>query len=115
MTTEKRVKLRGVLAQTASSAAIGADGSLVVELYDFSDAAQKWLGNDVAFLLKLGADEKAAVLTHLLPAEEEPQCAPDRDALLLSLLAERFDDYYDVERWLTEHGIPFRKEFDPWA
>jgi len=114
MMTEKRVRLRGILAQTASSAAIGDDGSLVVELYDFSDAAQRCLGNDVAFLLKLGAAEKAEMLTRLLPAERSP-CTPDRDALLLQLLAERFADYYDVEQWLNDQGIPFRKEFEPWA
>jgi hypothetical protein len=114
VTQEMRVKLHGVLAQTASSASIGADGSLVVELYDFSDAAQKWLGNDVAFLLHLGAEQKTKLLTSLLPAEE-PAPAADRDALLLSLLAERFSDYYDVERWLIDQGIPFRKEFEPWA
>jgi hypothetical protein len=111
---EQRVKLRGVLAQTASSAAIGADGSLVVELYDFSDAAQKWLGNDVAFLLHLAPEQKTELLARLLPAEG-PVRTPDRDALLLNELADRFDDYYDVERWLTDQGIPFRKEFDPWA
>jgi hypothetical protein len=111
---EQRVKLRGVLAQTASSAAIGADGGLVVELYDFSDAAQKWLGNDVAFLLKLGPAETSELMTRLLPAGE-PARTPDRDALLLNALADRFEDYYDVERWLTDQGIRFRKEFDPWA
>jgi len=114
VTEEKRVRLRGVLAQTASSVTIGADGSLVVELYDFSDAAQKWLGNDVAFLLHLGAEQKAELLRSLQQAEE-PARAGDRDALLLSLLAERFKDYYDVERWLIDRGIPFRKEFEPWA
>ena len=108
------MRLRGVLAQTASSAAIGADGGLVIELYDFSDAAQKWLGNDVAFLLHLSPEQKAELLTSLLQ-DQEPVRAADRDALLLNLLSERFDDYYDVERWLTEQGIPFRKEFDPWA
>ena len=108
------MKLRGVLAQTASTAAIEADGSLVVELYDFSDAAHTWLGNDVAFLLTLGPGEKSELLTRLLP-DDEPVRTADRDALLLNLLAERFDDYYDVERWLTDQAIPFRKEFDPWA
>jgi hypothetical protein len=113
MTTEKRVKLRGVLAQTASSAAIGEDGSLVVELYDFSDAAQQWLGNDVAFLLKLDAAAKNDALARLLPGGPPP--GADEDALLLQLVAEHFADYYDVERWLNEQGIPFRKEFEPWA
>ena len=114
MTAEKRVKLRGVLAQTASSAAIGADGGLVVELYDFSDAAQRWLGNDVAFLLQLGAAEKDVVLMRLLGGEPPPN-ESDRDALLLRLVAERFDDYYAVEQWLNDQGLSFRKQFEPWA
>jgi hypothetical protein len=102
MTAEKRVKLRGILDHTASSAAITADGSLVVELYDFSPEAHRWLGNDVAFLLNIDAAGHFAD-------------AYDDDAALLQLLAERFDDYYDVERWLNDEGIPFRKEFEPWA
>jgi hypothetical protein len=114
MTGDKRVKLRGVLAQTASSAAIADDGGLVVELYDFSGAAQKWLGNDVAFLLKVDAAQKAEALARLLPPEQSSS-ERDGDALLLRLLAERFADYYDVERWLSDQGIPFRKEFEPWA
>jgi hypothetical protein len=112
--TDKRVKLRGVLAHTASSAAIGADGGLVVELYDFSADAHTWLGNDVAFLLELGPAEKDAVLRQLLGGHDAPN-ARDRDALLLQLVAERFDDYYAVEQWLNEQGIPFRKRFEPWA
>ena len=114
MTTEKRVKLRGILAQTASSATIGADGGLVVELYDFSDAAQRCLGNDVAFLLEIGAADKGAVLARLLGGQPSPN-GSDRDALLLQLVVERFDDYYAVEQWLNDEGIPFRKEFEPWA
>jgi hypothetical protein len=113
MTTEKRVKLRGVLAQTASWVTIGEDGSVVVELYDFSDAAHQCLGNDVAFLLHLDAAAKGDALARLQPGGPSPSA--DKDALLLQLVAERFADYYDVERWLNEHGIPFRKEFEPWA
>ena len=112
--TEKRVKLRGILAQTASSAAIGEDGTFVVELYDFSDEAQRMLGNDVAFLLELGPAEKDAALRRLSGGLDAAN-ASDRDALLLQLVAERFDDYYAVEQWLNEQGIPFRKQFEPWA
>ncbi|HEY6236662.1 MAG TPA: hypothetical protein VIW69_16305, partial [Candidatus Elarobacter sp.] len=70
MTAEKRVKLRGVLAQTASSAMIGDDGTFVVELYDFSAEAHRWLGNDVAFLLELGPAEKDAALRRLLRGQD---------------------------------------------
>jgi hypothetical protein len=114
MTAEKRVKLRGVLAHTASSAAIDGDGNLVVELYDFSAEAHRWLGNDVAFLLELGPAEKDAALRHLSGGHDAAN-APDGDALLLQLVEERFDDYYAVEQWLNEQGIPFRKRFEPWA
>ena len=114
MTAEKRVKLRGVLAQTASSAAVRDDGTFVVELYDFSADAHRLLGNDVAFLLALDAAAKDAALAQLLGGQAPPDGA-DRDALLLHLVAERFDDYYAVQQWLNDHAIPFRKEFEPWA
>ncbi|HEV2740432.1 MAG TPA: hypothetical protein VGU66_17870 [Candidatus Elarobacter sp.] len=114
MTAEKRVKLRGILAQTASSAMIGDDGTFVVELYDFSAEAHRWLGNDVAFLLELGPAEKDAALRRLLGRQDAAN-ASEPDAQLLQLVAERFDDYYAVEQWLNEQGIPFRKRFEPWA
>jgi hypothetical protein len=114
MTAEKRVRLRGVLAQTATWATIGDDGTLVVELYDHSDDAHRWLGNDVAFLLHLSAADKDRMLARLL-LQAQTTRAPDGDALLLRLLEERFDDYYAVQQWLNDQGIPFRKEFEPWA
>ncbi len=114
MTAERRVRLRGVLAQTASWATIGDDGGLIVELYDFSDEAHHLLGNDVAFLLHVGAAGKREALARLRPGAQ-PANEPEGDALLLRLLAERFADYYAVEQWLAGEGIPFRKEFEPWA
>ena len=114
MTEPKRVKLRDVLAQTASSAEIRDDGSFVVELYDFSAEAHTFLGNDVAFVLEVGQAEKDVALMRLLDGQQQPN-GSDLDALLLQLVAERFDDYYAVERWLNDQGIPFRKQFVPWA
>ena len=112
--SEQRVKLRGVLAQTASWASVGDDGNLVVELYDFSAGAHTLLGNDVAFLLELGAAAKEAMLTRLI-GDRPPPNGSGLDAILLQLVAERFDDYYAVQQWLNDQGIPFRKRFDPWA
>ncbi|HEY0383599.1 MAG TPA: hypothetical protein VGC72_15520 [Candidatus Elarobacter sp.] len=114
MTAEKRVKLRGVLAQTASWATIGDDGGLVVELYDFSAEAHTWLGNDVAFLLKIGAAEKGEMSARLLAASSRAD-APDDDERLLRCMQERFADYHAVKDWLEDQGIAFRKEFEPWA
>ena len=113
MTDEKRVRLRGGLDKTASWAIIGDDGGLVIELYDFSAEAHTWLGNDVAFLLQLDVAAKDAALVRLFGGA--PPSDADRDALLLRLIAERFDDYHAVQQWLTDQGIPFRKQFEPWA
>ncbi|MEA2689001.1 MAG: hypothetical protein QOD51_1608 [Candidatus Eremiobacteraeota bacterium] len=114
MNANQRVKLRGVLDHTASSAGIDAAGNLVVELYDFSPDAQTGLGNDGAFQLVLDAAAKAAALARLA-APETPPANSDRDELLLRLVQERFADYYAMKQWLEEQGIPFRKVFEPWA
>jgi hypothetical protein len=114
MTTAKRVKLRGVLAQTASWVTIGDDGQLVVELYDFSAEAHTWLGNDVAFLLKIAAAEKDEMSARLLAAWSRAD-ASDDDERLLQCVLERFADYYAIKQWLEEQGISFRSEFEPWA
>ena len=113
MNYDNRVMLRGVLPHTASCVAIDDAGSLVVELYDFSTDAHTWLGNDVAFLLTVGAAGKADALARLLG--DRPPPAAERDALLLQLLAARFVDYHGVLQWLEEQRIPFRKEFEPLA
>jgi hypothetical protein len=63
---EKRVKLKGVLERAASSVEIKGDGSLVVEVYDFSDEAEQWFGNDVAFLLKVSSADKSRMLSWLM-------------------------------------------------
>ena len=140
MTAEKRVELRGVLEDTVSSASIGGDGSLVVRLFDFSTEAHSFLGRDVAFMLHLSAADKDRVLARLLAQAQAARAphngtlllklvemlarllgkaqaarTPDKDTLLLKLIEERFDDYYAVQEWLKNEGIPFRKEFDRWA
>ena len=114
LSANKRVKLRGVLDRTASSAEIDTAGNLVVELYDFSSEAQRMLGNDVAFQLVLDRVGKDAVLERLGPAQAAHASA-DRDGLLLALVEERFADYYAIKQWLEEQGIPYRKVFEPWA
>jgi len=112
---EKRVELKGVLKRTASSVAVKGDGSLVVELYDFSDSAEQWFGNDVAFLLKVSSADKSRMLSCLRSGQNGMEGSLDRDQLLLQLLKEQFDDYFAVKEWLEENKIPFEKEFDSWA
>lgn len=113
--TEKRVDLKGRLKHTASSAKIKSDGSLVIELHDFSSEAEKWLGNEVAFLLKVSANDKSKMLSCLLGRQNQKLDESQGDDLLLQLIGERFTDYYEVKKWIEENKIPYEKEFDPWA
>lgn len=112
---EPKVRLRGVLPQTASSASVRPDGSLVVEVFDWSAEAEQWLGREAAYFMILAPPEKARVLA-MLDADAggaTPSGAPDRR--LLELLQQRFADYYEVKRWLDAAGIPYAKDFDGWA
>ncbi|PKO21053.1 MAG: hypothetical protein CVU38_16840 [Chloroflexi bacterium HGW-Chloroflexi-1] len=70
--TSKRVQLQGVLDKTASWAGISADGSLIVELYDFSAEAARCFGNDVAFLLVISTEAKGEMLTRLTTGQLLP-------------------------------------------
>ncbi len=113
--TEKLVDLKGGLKHTTSSAQIKSDGSLVIDLYDFSSEAEKWLGNEVAFLLKVSPSDKGKMLSCLLGGQNPMLDESRGDDLLLQLIGERFTDYYEVKQWMEENKIPYEKEFDPWA
>ena len=110
-----QVKLRGCLPQTASSASIRADGSLVVEIFDRGEEAQQWLGRDAAYFLIVAPGHKPDVLTRLAVDAVAIPTGPGADQRLLALIAEHFDDYYAVKKWLEKAGIPYEKDFDSWA
>jgi len=110
-----KVKLRGSLEQTASWAEIRSDGSLAIELYDFSADAQEWLGNDVAFAVVIPAEARVEMLSRLSDGRILPSGVCERDSLLLRLIRERFAGYYAAKHWLDEQAIPYRAEFEPWA
>jgi hypothetical protein len=111
----RKVKLRGSLPQMASSASIREDGHLVIEVFDWSDEAQQWLGNDVAYFMILAPEQKAGILALLAAETGAPPFSLSGDDHLLALIQQRFADYYDVKRWLDGTGIPYDKDFDSWA
>ena len=102
-----RIKLRGRLVKTASSAYIGDTGELCVEIFDFSDEAQKVFGNDVAYTVSI--HDKAA-LRQLLGLH-----ADAKDVDIVDRVATQFEDYYAVKRWLEASGVAFDETFESWA
>jgi hypothetical protein len=110
-----KVKLRGSLDQTASWAEILSDGSLAIELYDFSADARKWLGHDVAYTVVIPAEARVEMLSRLSDGRTSPSRVSERDRLLLHLIQQRFADYFAAKHWLDEQAIPYRAEFEPWA
>lgn len=104
-----RIKLPGGLARTASSVEVQPDGSLMIELYDYSEEADQAFGNDVAYLIYVDQGNLGRLQQALgLPRAEA-------DEALLQTMAGQFPDYYAVMRWLDSERIPYRKEFDAWA
>ena len=109
------VKLRGRLPQTASSASIRADGCLVVEIYDWSTEAEKWLGREAAYFMILVPEQKSGILALLAAESGALPGTLSGDHHLLALIQQRFADYYEVKKWLDGFGIPYEKDFDSWA
>lgn len=107
------VKLAGGLPGTATFLYSGPDDSLIIELYDHSEKAEATFGNDVAFLLHIAAKDKPRIL--MLLEEDFERSGASNGPDIFDLLRDRFDDYYELQRWLDANRIPYRKEFDPWA
>ncbi|HKA44988.1 MAG TPA: hypothetical protein VKF40_23600 [Burkholderiales bacterium] len=107
------MKLTGGLPGTATFLYSGPDGSLIVELYDHSEKAERSFGSDVAFLLHIAAEDKARILA-LLQANAERSYNSGAPGIF-KLMRERFQDYYAVKDWLDANGIAYRKEFDSHA
>lgn len=109
------------------------DGSLVVEFYDHGKEAESAFGNDVAFLLKVPADQKGPLLEALRNESPEPSEASrpgqgrwwrrirgtggqrNIDVALLDELERRFGSYFEVRRWFDAKGVGYSHEFDSWA
>ncbi len=115
MNTRKRMPLTSGPQHSSSSIEIRDDGTLLVEFYDFSDEAEKWFGNDVAYLLIVSAGEKNKIAALLKKQTTLKEDARDRDEMLLRLMQERFGSYFEVKEWFTENGIEYKKEFNSWA
>ncbi len=115
MSSQQCLRLSRGLDQTVTWVDIAADGSLVIEFYDHSAAANDAFGNDVAYLLTVAPRHKETMLRLLREEAGVQTVVGNGDSMLLGLIHERFASYFDLVRWLEARQIPFAKSFDGWA
>ncbi len=111
-TSRSEVKLKGILDKTASWVRLLDDGRIELEYYDFSSAAQDWLGNDVAWMYYIEEAQKPRLRALLALRTGNPV---EDDQAMLDALTASFGDVKQVRDWLQEKQVPFREEFDSWA
>lgn len=97
----ERTRLRGGPERTATWVWIES-GSLMVEFYDYSDVAERFMGNDVAIVLQVDLERAMAA-----SGQSEATLCPWLDA--------EFDHYFPLKAWLDGAGVPYHKEFETWA
>lgn len=88
---------------------------MAIEFYDCSQQANGAFGNDVAYLLFVAPENKAAVRATLEPVTSSSGGPPDPDLRLLELLKQHLPSYFEIQEWLQANSIPFEKKFDDWA
>jgi hypothetical protein len=101
--TEK-VKLSGGPDKTVTWIWLDPAGrQLKIEYYDFSEPAQKFFGNDIAWTITVHEMEK---LLSIVTQEE---------ASLIPWMEQYFKSYSGIKQWLEENGIGFSIERESWA
>jgi len=79
------------------------EGQLKVEYYDFSEAAQRLFGNDIAYTITVHAMDKLFSTVN------------QDEATLIPWMEQYFKSYFGIKQWLQENGIDFSVEVDGWA
>jgi len=103
MDETKKRKLSGGPDKTVTWIWLDDDGQLKVEYYDFSEAAQRLFGNDIAYNLTFKQMDKLFSTVN-------------QDATsLISWMEQYFKSYFGIKQWLTENGIDFRVDIEGWA
>ena len=78
-------------------------GQLKVEFYDFSETAQRMFGNDIAYTITVDEMDK------LFSAAKQDESS------ILAWMAEKFQSYLAIKRWLEENEIGYSVERESWA
>lgn len=104
MNPAERVQLNGGPDKTVTWIWLDpAGGQLKIEYYDFSEAAQRLFGNDIAYTLTVDAMDKLFALIH------------KNETSLIPWMAQYFKSYFGIKQWLEESKIGFRVGIEGWA
>ena len=76
---------------------------LKVEYYDFSEAAQRLFGNDIAYTITVHEMDKLYSTVN------------QNEATIIAWMEQYFKSYFGVKKWLEENGINFQVEIEGWA
>jgi hypothetical protein len=104
MNAAQKVKLSGGPDKTVTWIWLDpAEGQLKVEYYDFSEAARRLFGNDIAYTITVDEMDKLLSTIH------------QEQASLIPWMAQYFKSYFGIKQWLEESKIGFRVEIESWA
>lgn len=76
---------------------------LKVEYYDFSEPAQKFFGNDIAWTITVQDLDKLLSIVN------------QDEGSLISWMEQYFKNYFAIKQWLEENKIEFSIERESWA
>jgi hypothetical protein len=96
-------KLSGGPEKTVTWIWLDNDGQFKVEFYDFSETAQQMFGNDIAYTITVKE------MTRLLLLARQSETS------LISWIAEKFQNYFSIKKWLEENEIEYDIEKESWA
>ena len=108
----QEIRLKGPWEKTAAWARLTPGGALELELYDYSEEAARWMGNDVAWIWRVAPGDLPAARAAI--AQQAPFALTGGDQLLAALAA-RFPHVHAVRDWLRHCGVPLEEKFDSWA
>lgn len=75
----------------------------LVEYYDFSEAAQRLFGNDIAYTITV------------LEMDKLFSTINQNETTLIAWMEQYFKSYFGIKQWLQENGVEFRIEVEGWA
>lgn len=102
------LKLASPWDKSAAWARVMEGGRLELELYDFSDEANAHLGNDVAWIWKVSAEDTAQAMWQLgVKARDYPA--------LLQKIRDQFPTVHKARDWFKASGFAVEELFDSWA